>query len=108
LLSLTAEEREAGCVVASSGNHGAACAHAMAALGVEGVVFVPEQTSSAKVRAIRESGAEVRLFGTDGLDTETHAREFAQRRGMQYVSPYNDPEVIAGQATCGVEIADEL
>jgi threonine dehydratase len=108
LLSLTDDERESGCVVASSGNHGAATAYAMAKLGIAGIVFVPEQTSSTKVGAIRESGIEVRFFGTDGLDTETHARQYAERNKMQYISPYNDMDVIAGQGTCGVEIARDL
>jgi threonine dehydratase len=108
LLSLTDDQRSAGCVVASSGNHGAATAHAMAKLGVQGIVFVPEQTSSTKVSAIRESGTEVRFFGSDGLDTEIHARNYAEQHRMQYISPYNDVDVIAGQGTCGVEIAAEL
>jgi len=108
LLSLTEDERNGGCVVASSGNHGAAVARAMAQLGVKGVVFVPEQTSSTKVSAIRESGIEVRFFGTDGLDTEIHARQYAERNEMQYISPYNDADVVAGAGTCGVEIAESL
>lgn len=105
LLSLTAEERAQGAVAASSGNHGAACAWAMSKLKVRGTIFVPEQTSSVKVDAIRRAGADVEFFGTDGLDTELHAREFAAQQGMQYLSPYNDPAVIAGQGSCGVEIA---
>ena len=108
LLLLTPEERQAGCVAASSGNHGAAIAYAMKKLGVTGVVFVPEQTSSTKVEAIKRAGGEVRFFGTDGLDTETHAREFAAAKGMVYLSPYNDADVIAGQGSCGVEIARQL
>ena len=108
LLSLTPDERRAGCVAASSGNHGAAIAWAMKKLGVTGVVFVPEQTSSAKVDNIRRAGAEVQFFGTDGLDTETHARQYAQDKGMVYLSPYNDIDVIAGQGSCGVEIARQL
>lgn len=108
LLCMSEEERQAGCVVASSGNHGAAAAFAMANLGVSGVIFVPEQTSSAKVSAIRQAGAEVRFFGTDGLDTETHARQYSVDHGMQYLSPYNDPDVIAGQGSCGVEIARQI
>lgn len=108
LLSLTDAERHAGCVVASSGNHGAASAHALATLDVPGVVFVPENTASTKLSAIRETGIEVRIFGRDGLETELHARRHAERQGMLYVSPYNDPGVIAGQGTCGVEIASEL
>lgn len=108
LLTLTDEQRAKGCVAASSGNHGAAVACAMREIGTSGVVFVPEQTSSAKVDAIRSYGGEVLFFGTDGLDTEQHAREFADRNDMSYLSPYNDSQVIAGQGTCGVEIAKQL
>ncbi len=108
LLSMTAEQRDAGCVAASSGNHGAAVAYAMAKLKTKGVVFVPEGTSTTKVDAIKRAGGEVRFFGTDGLDTELHAREYAAENGMNYLSPYNDEDVIAGQGSCGVEIAKQL
>lgn len=108
LLGMSEAQRRPGCVAASSGNHGAAVAFAMSTLGVKGVIFVPEQTSSIKVAAIREAGAEVRFFGTDGLDTETHARDHAAEHGMAYLSPYNDPDVVAGQGSCGVEIARQL
>jgi len=108
LLSMTAEQRDAGCVAASSGNHGAAVAYAMAKLNTKGVVFVPEGTSTTKVDAIKRAGGEVRFFGTDGLDTELHAREYAAENGMHYLSPYNDEDVIAGQGSCGVEIAKQL
>jgi len=108
LMLLDEQQRASGCVAASSGNHGAAVAAAMRQLGISGVIFVPEHTSSAKVAAIRGYGGDVRFFGTDGLDTEEHAREFAVQNGMTYLSPYNDEAVIAGQGTCGVEIAEEL
>ncbi|HZW59801.1 MAG TPA: threonine/serine dehydratase [Woeseiaceae bacterium] len=108
LLSLRDADARRGVVTASSGNHGAALAWSMARLDIGGIVFVPENASSAKVSAIRRAGAEVRFHGTDGLDTEMHAREYARRHGMAYVSPYNDPEVIAGQGSCGVEIARQL
>lgn len=108
LLSLTADERRRGAVAASSGNHGAAVAWAMSRLGVEGIVFVPEHTSSVKLDAIRRAGARVEYFGKDGLDTELHARQYADERGMHYLSPYNDAAVIAGQGSCGVEIAKQL
>ena len=107
LMSLPQEQRDKGCVVASSGNHGAAIAYAMRKLQMGGVIFVPEQTSTAKVDAIRRYGGDVRFFGTDGLDTEQHARQFAIDNNMYYVSPYNDAAVIAGQGTCGVEIIRE-
>lgn len=108
LMTLSAAQRAKGCVAASSGNHGAAVAYAMQKLGARGVIFVPEETSSVKVDAIRSYGGEVRFFGTDGLDTEMHARAFADDEGMQYLSPYNDADVIAGQGTCGIEIAAQI
>ncbi len=108
LMTLTPGQRASGCVTASSGNHGAAVAYAMQKLDVNGVIFVPEQTSSTKVEAIRSYGGDVRFFGTDGLDTEIYAREYAEQNGMFYVSPYNDEEVIAGQGSCGVEIVAQL
>ena len=108
MMMLTPEQQAAGCVAASSGNHGAAVAYAMNKLGVTGVIFVPEQTSPTKVDAIRSYGGDVRFFGTDGLDTELHAREYAEQNGMFYLSPYNDEEVMAGQGSCGVEIVAQL
>ena len=108
LLSLSSQQTANGCVAASSGNHGAAVAYAMSKLGIKGVVFVPETASSAKVDAIRRAGAEVQFFGTDGLDTEQHARQYAADNKMTYLSPYNDADVVAGQASCGVEIADQI
>lgn len=108
LLSLNPSQIAAGCVAASSGNHGAAIAYAMQRLSITGVVFVPDETSSAKVDAIRRAGATVHFFGSDGLDTEQHARQYAQDKGMNYLSPYNDPDVIAGQGSCGVEIARQI
>ncbi len=108
LMTLSEEQRARGCVAASSGNHGAAVACAMQKLGTTGVIFVPEQTSSVKVDKIRSYGGDVRYFGTDGLDTERHAREYAEQHGMLYLSPYNDEQVIAGQGTCGIEIIEQL
>ncbi len=108
LLTLSDEQRDRGCVAASSGNHGAAVARAASQLGVDAIVFVPEQTIETKVARIRDSGADIRFFGTDGLDTELHARGYAEERGLFYLSPYNDPEVIAGQGTVGIEVLEDL
>ncbi len=108
LLSMTTEQRATGCVAASSGNHGAAVAFALAKLDTKGVIFVPVGTSTTKVDAIKRAGGDVRFFGTDGLDTEMHARQYAAENGMCYLSPYNDEDVVAGQGTCGVEISKQL
>ena len=108
LLTLDEATRRRGVVVASSGNHGAAVARAMRELDTPGVIFVPEQVSARKLATIRDLGADVRLYGTNGLDTELHARDHADANGMFYLSPYNDPEVIAGQGSIGVELLDDL
>lgn len=108
LLTLDSGRRNRGCVTASSGNHGAAVACAMQQLDMRGLIFVPENTADIKIEAIRRFDGDVRYFGTDGLDTEQHARQYATENGLFYVSPYNDEQVIAGQGTCGIEIFDAL
>ena len=105
LLSLDEDRRRNGCVAASSGNHGAGVSYAAQRLGIPATIFVPDFTSDAKKEAIRSYGGEVRIFGTDGLDTELHARQYAADNDLEFVPPYNDPRIIAGQGTCGVEIA---
>ena len=107
LLTLPDAERRRGCVAASSGNHGAAVACATQKLGVRGTIFVPQQTSAAKLDLIRSFGGEVHFFGTDGLDTEQHARRYAAEHDAVYLSPYNDDEVIAGQGSAGVEMLEQ-
>lgn len=108
LLLMDEQQREQGIVTASSGNHGAAVAYAMHTLSGRATVFVPEGTSSSKVDMIKRAGAEIRFHGTDGLDTETFARDYANENGLVYLSPYNDAEIVAGQGTCAVEIARQL
>ncbi len=108
ILSLTDEDRSRGIVTASTGNHGAACAFAMKKVGAKGIVFVPETAAETKVANIQRRGAEIRAFGTDGLDTELHARQYAADNGMTFISPYNDVDVMAGQGTVGVELLRQL
>ncbi|MEM7336818.1 MAG: threonine/serine dehydratase [Chloroflexota bacterium] len=107
-LSLNDKQRGAGIVTASTGNHGAACAYAMKQVGIKGIVFVPETAVDTKVAAIERLGGKIKKFGTDGLDTELEARTFAKREGMTFISPYNDPYVMAGQGTIGVELLEQL
>jgi threonine dehydratase len=107
LLSLSPEQLQKGVVAASSGNHGAGVAFGLARLGAKGVVFVPEGASQTKLEAIHRYGLEVRQYGVTGDDTEVYARRYADQHSMAYLSPYNDPEVIAGQGTVGVEIAHQ-
>lgn len=102
--SSTEAEPPLSYVAASTGNHGAALAYAAKELKRAATVFVPENASPSKIARIEQLGAEVVRHGTDCLECETRARRFARERGMVYVSPYNDADVILGQGT----IADEL
>lgn len=108
LMTLDPAARARGVVAASSGNHGIAVSWAGRALGIPVTVFVPEGASSVKVSAMRRLGAEVLAFGTDGLDTEIEARRVATESGRPYVSPYNDPFIVAGQGTVAVELRKQL
>ena len=108
MLSLTREQRERGVVTASTGNHGAAVAYGLGKLGARGIVFVPQNASPGKVKAIERLGAEVQHFGDDTADTEAHARKFAEQKGLAYISPYNDFQVIGGQGTIAVELVNQL
>jgi threonine dehydratase len=107
LSAIGAEDRERGVVAASSGNHGLGVAFALQALGGRGLVCVPENASPVKVAAIRRLGVEVRHLGEESGQTETLTRDYAEEHGLVYVSPYNDLDVVSGQATVGVELAEQ-
>jgi threonine dehydratase len=108
LLSVTEEERRRGVVTASTGNHGAAVAYSLNKLKAPGIIFVNQGADPSKVEAIRRMGGEVRFFGQDCTETETHARQYAFENHRTYVSPYNDPQVIGGQGTIGKELAEQI
>lgn len=93
---------------ASTGNHGLAVARAAAVLGVRATVHVPSGADPAKLARIARLGAEVVVSGADCLAAETAARAAARAGGEPYVSPYNDPEVVAGQGTVALELARDL
>ena len=107
LSALGLEQRERGVVAASSGNHGLGVAYALQVLGGRGLVCVPENASPVKVAAIRRLGVEVRHLGEESGQTETLTRAYAAEHGLAYVSPYNDLDVVSGQATVGVELAEQ-
>lgn len=108
LLSLQASELVNGVVAASTGNHGAGVASAAATLGCRAVIFAPLVALRSKLRAIEDLGAEIHLAGDDCLQAEAAARQYASARGSSYVSPYNDPQVIAGQGTVGLELHQQV
>ena len=93
-------------VAASTGNHGAATAFAGRALGIEVEVVVPETTPPDRAAAIERFGARVTRHGAECGESEARARELASATGAVFVSPYNDPVVMAGQGTIGLEVLD--
>eukprot|EP00112_Aurelia_sp_Birch-Aquarium-sp1_P011185 Seg2356.2 transcript_id=Seg2356.2/GoldUCD/mRNA.D3Y31 product="L-threonine dehydratase catabolic TdcB" protein_id=Seg2356.2/GoldUCD/D3Y31 len=95
-------------VTASTGNHGLACARCIKNTGIECIIFVGEATNPSKIRGLERSGAVIRRHGIDCLETEMYAKEFAKNTGALYISPYNDPDIIAGQGTIGIEILEDL
>src|SRR5438034_11768058 len=92
-------------VAASSGNHGIAVAYSSSMLGKQCSVVVPEAAVREKLDVIQEYGADVVKFGRYHPDREAKARELAGQTGATFVPPFNDPDFIAGQGTCGFEIA---
>ena len=101
-------ECERGIVTASSGNHGNAVAHVAKTLGLRAVVVVPEDVVAAKADAITDSGAELIRFGRYSEERVPHAKELSERRGLHYVPPYDDPLIIAGQGTAGLELVEQF
>jgi threonine dehydratase len=95
-------------VAASSGNHGIAVAYSSRLLGKHCTVVVPETVVKEKLDVIQENGAEVVKFGRYHADRETKAREISSQTGATFVPPFNDRDIIAGQGTCGLEIAQQL
>ena len=108
ILTTPMSQRVLGVVTASTGNHGAAVAYAMSRLDVPGTVYVPEGANESKLAAIRAWGATVVVHGADSLDAELEARRVADERGLVYISPYNDPAVVAGQGTVGAELSRQI
>jgi len=104
---LTDAERAAGVVVASAGNHAQGVALAASLLDVPATIFMPADAPLPKVEATRGYGAEVRLGGAVFDDALDAALEHAGRTGAVFVSPFDDPDVIAGQGTLGLELAEQ-
>jgi threonine dehydratase len=104
ILTLPEQDRGKEVVAASTGNHGAGVARAAALVGMGSRVFVPETVARPKLARIIRSGAEVTHIPGDPVNAERAARDHAHEHDLPYIAPYNDPAVVAGQATVGLEI----
>ena len=108
LLTLDPDVRAGGVVTASSGNHGRAVAELARELGIPATVCVPRSVDSVKLEAIRASGATISAEAPTYDEAELTAERLASERRLTFVHPFDDPDVIAGQGTVGLELAEQV
>ncbi|MGW4715380.1 threonine ammonia-lyase [Nocardia sp. NPDC004260] len=108
IANLPQEVRERGVVAASAGNHAQGVAWSAASLGIASTVFMPVGASLPKVTATKAYGAQVRQVGENIDESLDAALDFADRSGATLIHPFDHPDIVAGQATAGVEIAEQL
>lgn len=101
-------EQARGLVAASAGNHGAGVALAAKTIGIPAIIFVPQNADAAKIEAIKHLGAALRRVEGGYGDAEAAGMQYALDRDKTWVSPYNDGQVISGQATLGLEVLRQL
>lgn len=104
MVHLSAAQRERGVIAASAGNHAQGVALAAQRLGCAAVIVMPVTTPRIKIDAVQRRGARVVLHGDSYDEAQAHAEQLAREASLTFVHPYDDPEVIAGQGTVGMEI----
>jgi threonine dehydratase len=108
MLSLTEAEKEKGVITFSTGNHGKAVAYVAGQTGIRAVVCLSEHVAAYRAEAIKRLGAEVSIRGRSQDEAEENYRRLASERGLVPVVPFDDPMIVAGQGTIGLEILSEL
>ena len=101
---LDARARASGAIAASAGNHAQGVALSAQMLGISALIVMPQTTPEIKIKSVRASGAEIVLFGDSYDEACNHAEELAEKKGLTFIHPYDDADVIAGQGTIGMEI----
>ena len=105
---LSAEEKERGVIAVSTGNHGQSIAYAGNLFGVNAVICVPDGANPDKVAAIKRFGAEIVEWGKEYDDAKENAERIAEEKGLRYIHSGNEPLLIAGVGTIGLEILEDL
>ena len=108
LRQLSEQQRANGVIAASAGNHAQGLALAAKKMGVKATIVMPKTTPQIKVDAVRSRGAKVVLVGDNYDAASAHANKLVEEKGLVYIHPFDDPDVIAGQGTIGVEILRQL
>ena len=106
--SLTEAERARGVVTYSSGNHAQAVARAARLLGARAVICMPADAPRVKIDGVERDGAEIQFTGSDSEERHALALRLVEERGLVMVEPYDDPAIIAGQGTIGLEVVEDL
>ena len=104
LIQLSDEQKKRGVIAASAGNHAQALAYQGKLLGIPATVVMPQYAPLIKVSNCQELGANVVLHGKDFAEAKARAHEIAAEKGLAYIDGYDDPAIIAGQGTIGLEI----
>lgn len=104
LLQLTPEQRKIGVIAASAGNHAQGLALAAQHLGIQATIVMPRTTPAIKVDGVKRRGGKVVLMGDVFDEASKHAQKLVEEKGLIYIPPYDDPDVIAGQGTVAMEI----
>jgi len=108
ITKLSEQQKKAGVLAYSSGNHAQGVALAARHAGVKALIIMPNDAPTLKLENTRQYGAEVVLYDRPGGENrEEIGQQLAQERGLYLIKPYDNPEVIAGQGTCGIEIAEQ-
>lgn len=104
MVQLTKDEKKNGVIAASAGNHAQGVAMAAVKLNIKATIVMPVTTPAIKVNSVKERGSKVILYGDTFNEAYLHAVEIKEREGLTFIHPYDDPDVIAGQGTIGMEI----
>jgi threonine dehydratase len=108
ILSLSEEEKKRGIATFSTGNHGMAVAYVARKLGIEAVVCISNRVPKAKVDSLKRLNAKIEIYGNSQDDAEERCYELAKEKGLTVIQPFDDPYIIAGQGTIGLEILEEI
>jgi len=108
MVRLSPEQRAKGVIAASAGNHAQGVAYSAEKLGIRSLIVMPKTTPDTKVRAVKSFGSKIMLHGDTFDEACTRAMALAEEKGYSFIHPYDDPDVIAGQGTIGMELLHQV
>ena len=108
LLSLNNEQKKKGVIAVSTGNHGKGVAYASKQLDIQSTIFMSSMVPDHRRKAIESLGAKVEIVGSNSDEADLYAREYSKKNNIPLIHPFDDPMVIAGQGTIGLEMLESL